>query len=123
MENYKLASREKLRFQTPKGLLSVEQLWDLSITELDALAVSLDNEYKESGKKSFIVKSSAKDKTAKLKFDIVLDVLSTKVDEKTAVAEAAADREHNKKIDALIAEKQDESLKGKSIAQLERMRK
>lgn len=123
MENYKLASREKLRFQTPKGLLSVEQLWDLSITELDALAVSLDNEYKESGKKSFIVKSSAKDKTAKLKFDIALDILTTKVDEKTAAAEAAADREHNKKIDALIAEKQDESLKGKSIAQLERMRK
>lgn len=123
MENYKLASREKLRFQTPKGLLSVEQLWDLSLSDLDALAVALESEHKESGKKSFLVKSSAKDKTAKLKFDIVLDVLSTKVDEKNAASEAAEVKEHNKKILTLIAEKQDESLKGKSIAQLEKMLK
>ena len=53
MENFKQASKEKLRIQTNKGLLSVEQLWDLSLSDLDILAVSLENEYKESGKKSF----------------------------------------------------------------------
>ena len=123
MENFKTATQKKLRFQTSKGLLSTEQLWDLSIEDLDTLAVSLEAEHKESGKKSFLVKSNLKDKTAKLKFDVVLDVLNTKVDEIEAAKEAAEIKEHNKKIINLIAEKQDESLKGKSIKQLEAMLK
>jgi len=121
MENFKLASQQKLRFQTNKGLLSTEQLWDLSVNELDELAVALETEHKQSGKRSFIVKSSPKDKTAKLRFDLVLDVLNTKVEEAQAATEAAEIREHNKKIITLISEKQDESLKGKSIKQLEGM--
>lgn len=123
MENFKLACQQKLRYQTNKGLLSTEQLWDLSIEDLDALAVSLDSEFKESGKKSFLVKTSVKDKTTKLKFDVVLDVLNTKDEELQNAKQAANDKDHNKKIIALIAEKQDESLKGKSIKQLEDMLK
>jgi hypothetical protein len=123
MENFKTASRLKLRFQTSKGLLTTEQLWDLSIGDLDTLAVSLEEEHAKSGKKSFVVKSSAKDKTSKLKFDVVLDVLNTKVEEEQAATEAKEVKEHNKKIIELIAEKQDESLKGKTVKQLEAMLK
>lgn len=123
MENYKLATQQKLRFQTSKGLLSIEQLWDLSLEDLDVLAVSLEAQHKESGKKSFLIKTSVKDKTAKLRFDVVLDILNTKVEEAQAAAEALEIKEHNKKIIALISEKQDESLKGKSIKQLEAMLK
>lgn len=123
MENFKLASQQKLRFQTNKGLLSTEQLWDLSLDDLDALAVSLEIEHKQSGKKSFLVKTSLKDRTAKLRFDVALDVLNTKVEEMQAEQEAAEIKEHNKKIIQLISEKQDESLKGKSIKQLEAMLK
>jgi uncharacterized membrane protein len=121
MEFYKLASKQKLRFQTSKGNLSVEQLWELSEAELDALAVSLEDEYNQSGKKSFLVKRSVKDKTTKMKFDIVLDILNTKVEERQSAEERAEKRAKNKKIIELIAEKQDESLKGKSIKQLEAM--
>lgn len=121
MENFKLASQQKLRFQTNKGQLSTEQLWDLSLDELNDLAVSLDADYNESGKKSFLVAKTAKDKTLKLKFDVVLDVLNTKAEAIQAASDAQAVREHNKKIIALIQEKKDDSLKGKSIAQLEKM--
>lgn len=121
MENFKLATQQKLRFQTSKGSLSTEQLWDLSIPELDTLAVSLEDEYNKSGKKSFVVKSSAKDKATKLRFDVVLDVLTTKVEEQQAATAEKERKEHNNKILGLIAEKQDESLKGKTIKQLEAM--
>jgi hypothetical protein len=121
MENFKLASQQKLRFQTNKGLLSTEQLWDLSLDDLDALAVSLETDHKQSGKKSFLIKTTLKDKTSKLRFDVALDVLNTKVEEMQAATEAAEIKEHNKKIISLISEKQDESLKGKSIKQLEGM--
>ena len=123
MDNFKLASQQQLRFQTPKGLLTTEQLWDLSLEDLDILAVSLETEHKESGKKSFLNRSSVKDKTAKLRFDIVLDILNTKVEEMQVAQQTKEDKDFNEKIIELIAEKQDESLKGKSIAQLKAMLK
>lgn len=115
---YKEASKQKLRFQTNKGLLSVEQLWDLSLTELDVLAVSLDQEHKESGKQSFLSKKSPKDKTAKLRFDIALDILNTKAEEAEVSKNAASVKAHNEKILSLIANKQEDELMGKSVEEL-----
>lgn len=120
---YKEAIRQKLRFTTSKGLLSTEQLRDLSLTDLDNLAVSLEKDYEESGKKSFLVKKSAKDKTAKLKLDIVIDILTTKVEEQEAAKNARAIKENNEKILSLIAEKEEDSLKSKSIEDLKRLLK
>ena len=93
----------------------------MPINELDALAVYLEDEHKQSGKKSFLATKSVKDKTAKLCFDVVLDILNTKVDEMEALSETKRKKDHNKKILELIAEKKDDSLKGKSIKQLEAM--
>lgn len=120
---YAQASREKLRFRTNVGMLSTEQLWDLPLTSLDALAVELEAEHKDSGKKSFLVKNSAKDKTAKLKFDIVLDILNTKMEEAEEAKTKAENKKHNDRILEAIAGKEDEELKGKSVAQLRKMLK
>lgn len=38
---YKIASRKKLRIQTNRGMLSVEQLWDLSKEDIGELAKSI----------------------------------------------------------------------------------
>lgn len=123
METFKLATKHRLRIQTNKGLLSAEQLWDLSLEDLDTLAVALEAEYKESGKKSFLVKKTEKDKIAKLKFDLVLEVLNTKSEEAQEATEKAEIKAHNEKIIGLIAEKRDEALSKKSIKELEAMLK
>lgn len=123
MDIFKQASKEQLRFPTTKGSLSVEQLWGLSVTDLDQLAVSLEAEHEQSGKKSFLTKRSVKDKTAKLRFDVVLDILGTKVAENEAAQEIKDTKAHNVKILELIAEKKDESLKNKSVKELEAMLK
>ena len=121
MENYKEASKQKLRFATPKGSLNVEQLWDLSITDLDSLAVSLEDAYKNSKGKSFLDKRTTKDKGLKLQFDIVLDVLNSKVEDAETLRDAKDIKEHNQKILKLIAEKKDGELADKSVKQLEAM--
>lgn len=121
MDNFKSAAQQKLRINSPRGPLSAEQIWDLPVTELDALAVNLQEEYEKSGKKSFLAAKSVKDKATKLRFDIVLDVLNTKVEEQEVATAKKERKDHNKKILELIAEKKDDSLKGKTIKQLEAM--
>lgn len=118
MENYKLAIKQKLRIQTTKGLLSLEQLFDLSIDDLDALAVSLDEQYNKSGKKSFLNKSSAKDKTTKLMLDIVVDVLNTKAEDRDIEQTRLENKRHNEKIYAALEDVENSELKGKSKKQL-----
>lgn len=121
MENYKEVIRKKTRFVTAKGQLSVEQLWDLSIPELDALAVSLDDSYEKSKGKSFVQKRTVKDKELKLQLDVVLDILNTKVEESELAKLKAERKEHNQKIYKLIEEKKDKALEGKSIKELTAM--
>ena len=120
---YKEAVRQKLRINTPKGNLGIEQLWDLSVTELDQIAVALDEQWKESGKKSYLKVKSAKDKKIKLMRDIVVDILETKVEEQENAASAQEKKAHNQKIEALIQKKKDESLENLSIEELEKQLK
>lgn len=123
MDNFKEASRQALRFATTRGNLTTEQLWDLKLPELDVLAVSLEVQVESSGKKSFLKASTAKDKVAKLKFDIVLDILNTKADEQAEATKKKEDKAHNDKILSLIANKQEKDLEGKSVEELTAMLK
>lgn len=123
MDIYKKAAEQKLRIPTTKGNLAPEQLFDLSLTDLDKLAVELENSYEESKGKSFLTKRSTKDATIKLQFDIVLDVLQTKVAKAEAEQEKKEIKEHNEKILNLIVEKDNEELKGKTKKQLQAMLK
>lgn len=109
------------RVQTKKGLLTLEQVCTLSINELDEAAVELQSQYESSGKKSFLIAKSVKDKTLKMKLDVVLDILETKVEERDRLAARKERKEKNSKILALISEKQDDSLRKKSVKQLEEM--
>jgi hypothetical protein len=117
--NFKLASQLKLRFNTTRGNLSTEQLWDLSLDDLDTLAVDLEKLTKEGVQKSFLAKRTDEDKISKLQFDIALEILQTKVEENEIALNAKSVKEHNEKILALIADKREEGLKGKSIEELQ----
>lgn len=116
---YKEASKQKLRFSTVRGSLTVEQLWDLDLETLDTYAVSLEEDYKNSKGKSFLDKKTTKDKTLKLQFDIVLDILQSKVEEAESLRDAKESKEYNQKILGIIQEKKEDALKGKSIKELE----
>lgn len=122
MDMYKKASRLKLKIQTPKGLLTVEQVWGLTLTELDNLAVELEKQFEASGGKSFIRKTSEKDALAKLRFEIVVDILNTLMEEDDTARSAQEKKAHNAKIDALIASKKEKSLENLSIDELEKLR-
>jgi len=126
MEQFKQASQLKLRFNTDKGLLSVEQLWDLSQNQLSNLIRSIKKVLKETDNDdelSFLTGEVKVDEENQLRFDIAKDIYMTKKKAQEEIRDASAIKEHNQKILALIAEKQEEGLKGKSVEELEALLK
>lgn len=125
MEIYKLASKTGLRFPTTQGMLSVEQLWTLKITALSNLAkaakkvLNKDND----DELSFLDDNTTVNVEDQLRFDIVKDIYLTKKAENEALRTAADKKAFEQKILMLIAEKQEDSLRGKTIEELEAMLK
>ena len=125
MDNFKQASRLKLRFSISLGLLTVEQLWDLSQTQLsNAIKAAKKVLKKENDDElAFLEDTKTVDIENQLRFDILKDIYLTKKTEAEELRNAADVKAYNQKILALIAEKQEGELKGKSIAELEAMLK
>lgn len=125
---YKIASRKKLRIQTNRGMLSVEQLWDLSKEDIGELAKSIrkrindQNGVTGDSELDFLKPSAQTEETIdELTFRILKDIYQTKQAEEDKAHRRAAARENNRKILELIAKKQDQELENKSIEELEKM--
>lgn len=123
---FKEASKLKLRFETSKGLLSVEQLWDLSKTQLAIVVRNLKKKLnKDSDNElSFLDDTATQvDKITQLQFDIAKDVYITKKSEEEAATNAAEIKAHNQKILELIAEKREGKLRDMSEEDLVKLLK
>lgn len=111
---FELASREKLRFNTGRLQVTVEQLWELPLTganSLDTLAVELDAAIRNTAPRSFVTNSAtAADKTLQLQFDIVKHVIDIRVAERKAKAEKAEKASQRKLLREAIAAKEHEEL-------------
>lgn len=125
---YKIASRKKLRIQTNRGMLSVEQLWDLSKEDIGELAKSIRKRINDQkgvtgdNELDFLKPSAQTEETIdELTFRILKDIYTTKQAEEDKAHRRAAARENNRKILELIAKKQDQELENKSIEELEKM--
>ena len=126
---FEKAARTKLRFDTPKGLVTVEDLFSLPLKtttnsgmSLNDLAVKANQVIKASGDEDFVEGSSGSPNPAdKLRFDILLRVIEIKVAENKAKQESAAKAERKQKILEIINEKQDAGLKDLSLEQLQAM--
>ena len=129
MNIFEQATRKKLRFETAVGLIAVEDLWDLPLsvsitssqkrkTSLDEVAKELNKAIRESGEQSFVKEVSTVATTLQLQFDIVKHIIDVKLLERKAAAELREHKERQQKLMAIIEEKQDQELKGKSLEEL-----
>lgn len=117
---FEQASRAKLRFDAPKGSLTVEDLWDLNLQSLNALAKVFNKGIKEEEAEDFLDenKESKGINLLKLKFDITLHILRAKQDEIKKAGEAEARKETKQKILAILEKKRDGALEEKSEEEL-----
>ena len=113
------AVRKKFRFTTTKGQMCVEDLWDLSLTNLNTLAKSLNKSIKEREEEDFLAVAPAGNLEEKKKFDIVLHVLKTKQQENEDRKNAQARREEKQKLMEILSSKKDEGLQNLSVEELQ----
>lgn len=122
---YKEASILKLRFETSKGCLSVEQLWDLNLFDLSAAIKKVKKVLKKSDddELSFLDEAKTVDTENELRFNILKDVFLTKKKNTEDAMNERERKEFNQGILARIKAKQEQQLDELSIEDLEKMLK
>lgn len=126
MEIFEKAVRLKLRFNTIKGDLAVEDLWDIPLVgdfSLDELAKSLNRAIKENADESFVVQAKKNEKEVldELRFTIAKHIISVKLADIEDAENATARKAYKEKLLTIIAGKKDAKLEGKSLKDLEKM--
>ena len=115
-------TRKKVRFNSTRGQLTIEDIWDLplsnGVVNLDNMAKELSKELQES-QESFVTKKK-KDSTTKLKFNAVRHIIAVKLKEIDKRKEDADNKVKYDQIVDILAEKDVDSLKGKSRKDLEK---
>jgi hypothetical protein len=119
---YKIAAKQKLRFDSTRGLIATEDLFNLPLEELDIIARTYSKKTKESKEESFI-KPVKTDTTSvfKLSLDIVKDVIADKIAARDIAQKAAETKLKKAKILDIMADKENDELKGKSLDDLKEM--
>lgn len=121
MSIFERASKQKLRFSTSKGSLSVEDLWDLSLESLDTIAVKIDQALQDSGTKSFIGKKNTENTKLTLQLEILKYIIQVKLDEKERKAKRVEKQAKLAQLQELYASKSNEELQSKSREEIQKM--
>lgn len=117
---FKVASKKKYRFNF-KGQLTVEDLWDLSVEDLDKIYKSLKSKQKDSTEESLLQTVSNEDRELTNKIEIVKTIVMDKLAARERNVKAAEKRAQNQRILEIMADKQDAALKEKSLEELQAM--
>ena len=119
---FEYATVKQLRFSY-KGSISTEDLWDLSLEELDRIFKGLNAKVKQSQEESLLEKKEKSEEEERLEVQIavVRRIVEVKLEEQEAKKKEADRKAQKQKLMAMIAEKQDEALKKSSIEELEKM--
>ena len=117
---FEMATRNKYRFPY-KGMISVEDLWDLNQTQLDSIYKALNKEVKANQEDSLMFYQTQTDLDLQAKIEIVRHIYATKEQDAARRAAAAENAEKKRRILEILEQKQEDSLKNKSEDELLKM--
>lgn len=127
---YKKAAELKLRFETTKGLFSVENLFEIKMKDLETLIKSLNTKIKgysvTSDDLAFLNESVATTEEQraleedKLRFEIAKDIYLTRQARAKNDLKNAADAREIRKLEEILQRKRDRDLEEMSAEDLER---
>ncbi len=98
---FEFASRHRLRFSY-KGSISTEDLWNLSLTELDSIFKTLNKQFKTSQEESLLETKSEENKVLEVKIAIVKYIVAAKQKEAEEKLQAEERKKRKQKIMEVI---------------------
>lgn len=102
-------------------MISVEDLWDLPVQQLDTVFKTLNAEKKQSSEESLLNVQTKEDEVLELKIEIVKHIVTTKVAERDERNKANEKKEQKQKLMEVLARKENEELEGKSAEEIKKM--
>lgn len=115
---FEVAVRNKFRFPF-KGVISVEDLWDLSVQQLDSIFKTLNSQEQKAQEESLLDTRTPEDEALKTKIEIIRYIVTVKLDEAKQAERAKENRDQKQKILGILAEKQDADLRNKTPEELQ----
>lgn len=112
---FELATRNKYRFDTERGSVSTEDLWDLPLKsktgmDLDTVAKTLNKKIKAEDEESFVDTKSNKTTELTDRLELVKYIISVKIAEEDKRKKATENAAKRKKLLEVLATKQEEGI-------------
>lgn len=123
---FEKATRQKYRFDSLKGQLTVEQLWDLPLQakngfDLDTVAKVVNQELKGVTEDSFIeTRSNPRKGELEDKLEVVKHIIATKQAENAAKLDEANRKVERERLQQILATKQAQQLEGLSVEEIQK---
>lgn len=123
---FEYASRNKLRFASPRGEISTEQLWDVPLRSTDgfnlnAVAKAANEAVKAINEENFVETSrTATHVRAETALEVVKYIIDAKLADEAAAKKRTENRARREKLLTVLAEKQDGKLSEMSERELKK---
>ena len=117
---FEKATRLKIRYPF-KGMCTTEDLWDLSLNDLDFIYKTLNSKVKASKEESLLDERTPEDKVLSLQVSVIKHIVSVKMAERDEKAQEREKAAKKRKILELIDQKRDQDLQNKPIDELLKM--
>lgn len=117
---FELATRCKYRFPY-RGQITIEDLWDLRLADLDSVFKTLNAEAKKVSEESLLELKTKEDEELSDKITIVRYIVYTKLEEQKIRENEKANKERKQKLLAIKARREEAALENISDEQLNEM--
>ena len=105
MNIFEIATRNKIRFSF-KGIIAVEDLWDLSLVSLDSIYKTLNSKNKQVKEESLLNTKTKDDEMLETQIEIIKHIVAVKQAEMKSKLQATENRQEKQKILAIIQNKE-----------------
>lgn len=116
---FEFATRNKLRFPF-KGCISVEDLWDLSLANLDEVFKALNARVKKVNEESLLSSKSKEDEVLEVQIEIVKYIFQIKKEEADTKVLEREKKEKLQKLLKIKEQKQNQALMDMSLDDLDK---
>lgn len=118
---FKIATRRKMRFPSTRGMLTAEQLYDLTLPDLDSTARAIHGDLKSLTEDSFVeIKPDPRNGLLTDALDLVKEVIADKLADKDRAEKRAKKSALRTILLAAAARKQDEALSSASLEDIQK---